>query len=500
MSANQVETDVAIVGFGPIGATLAALLGRRGIGVIVIDQDVDVYALPRAAHIDHQSLRLLQELGCVDELLVQMLPNPGVDFVTASRELLMRIPGNLRSVSGLPASMYFHQPSFDRVIRRVANALAAVDVRLGTRMVALEMGEHGAVLHTHGPAGAKARIAARWVIGCDGAGSMVRGAAELPLENLDFDERWVVVDLVLRRAVATLPNRAITVCDAKRPLFAIPLPGSRFRFELQMHDDENPLEIQKPASVFALLSEWLEPEDGEIERAAVYRFHGLVARPWRRGPVFLAGDAAHQMPPFLGQGMNSGLRDAANLAWKLAMVVGGKAPDRLLDTYEGERRPHVTEIVQAAVRYGAIICETDPALAAERDRRWLDHSGPPEGRLPFKLPSLVPGPLVLAGGGELFPQPEASAAAVRLDDFLSGRFLVVVPEAQRALESARWWSGLGAMVCALEDLPDPSGQVATWMEKRSVQTVVVRPDHYVLASGQSLDTITGMVRSLLSVT
>jgi len=226
---TRTDAEVAIIGFGPVGAALAGLLGRRGVRVTVIERDFDVYPLPRAAHIDHQSLRLLQELGCLEELLPRMSPNPGVDFVTAVPQLRMRIPGNLPSVSGLPASMYFHQPPVDRARGRVAAALPSVEGKLGTRRVALEAREDHAVIHTQDTEGVEGRVTADWVVGCDGAWSPVRESVEIALKSLNFDEKWFVVDLKLKHPVATLPDRAVTVCDPRQTQFAFPIPDGRFR-------------------------------------------------------------------------------------------------------------------------------------------------------------------------------------------------------------------------------------------------------------------------------
>src|ERR1051326_262476 len=266
---TKTDVDVVVVGFGPVGASLTALLGRRGVRVVVLERDEDVFPLPRAAHIDHQSLRLLQNRGVLDELMAQMMPNPGVDFVTADHRLLVRIPGDQPSVSGLPASMYFHQPPFDRAIRRAASSQPTVDVRLGTRMLAPAAAEDHVVVYTRTAGGLDDRFNARWLVGCDGAWSPVRECMELGLVSLNFDEKWVVVDLKLARDIPTLPNRAVTVCDPARPLFAIPIPGGRFRFELQMRATEDPVEIQQPASVLALLRDWVPADAVEVERSAV---------------------------------------------------------------------------------------------------------------------------------------------------------------------------------------------------------------------------------------
>ena len=504
------DVDVAVVGFGPVGATLAGLLGRRGLRVAVLDREADIYPLPRAAHIDHQSLRIFQELGLLHDLLPEMIRNSGLDFVTARRELLLRIPSDQPSVSGLPLSMYFHQPSVDRALRDAASRLPSVTAEL-RRTVTEIVPERDHVRVVHGATGFGPRgerwveseerrtTTASWVVGCDGARSFVRGACDIEQEDLDFHEKWVVVDLVMDRAVPSLPDHALAVCDPARPMTVIPMPAPRYRFELMLMPGEEPAAMSAPDMVLGtLLREWVPQGAARIERSAIYDFFGLVTRPWRRGRVLVAGDAAHLMPPFLGQGMNSGLRDAANLAWKLDLVCRGVAPESLLDTYEAERRPHVRTIVAAAVGFGRIICETDATRAAARDRRLLEDGLSPTDRARFGLPPLAPGALVGEGGGALFPQEPGFAPGGGLDDLVGPRFLVAARSLPDLGDSAAWWRGRGALVATLAQLDGHGALVEEWLARRDASVVVVRPDRYVLSAGNDLAAITTRAAGVLS--
>ena len=503
------SADVAIVGFGPVGAVLAGLLGKRGLRVVVVDREADVYPLPRAAHIDHQSLRVLQELGVLWSVLPRMIINPGVDFVNAERRVLLSIPSDQPSVSGLPTSMYFHQPSFDRALRGAVAGMPNVTVLLSTTATGLQteagcvsllvgdtgFGDNGERWVRPGPV---REISAKWVVGCDGARSFVRETCAINQESLNFDQQWLVVDLLLQAGVNDLPDRAHAVCDPRRPMFVIPMPEQRFRVELMLLPEDDPVEIRRPERVEELISQWIPRGASSIERAAIYEFHGLVSARWRAGRVLLAGDAAHLMPPFLGQGMNSGIRDAANLAWKLGLVVQRSAPKSLMDTYQRERRPHVRQIVTAAVELGHILCERDPVAAAERDRQLLDSGLSPAQRRRFGLPRLAAGPLVGRHGGQLFPQPGFDPGR-GLDDVIGSRFFVLGRTRGALGSTAAWWStALDAFVTTLAELPEHAAWLARWLDRYSANVVVVRPDRYVLAVGRRLDPISASVEALLA--
>jgi 3-(3-hydroxy-phenyl)propionate hydroxylase len=489
--------DVLVVGFGPVGAALAGLLGKRGIDVLVLERDYEVFPLPRAAHVDHTGLRTWQELGLLDRLLPAMQANLGLDFLTANGELLARIPGDQSSASGLPASMYFFQPALDGAVREAVAAMPSVTVRLGTEVLDVtSAGDHVRVVAA-GPDGERLEVAARWLVACDGATSRIRDQIGFDVEDLQFEEPWLVVDLVVD-GEGVEPGRAICRCDPGRPTYSIPMPAHRHRFEFRLMDGDDPAAMLQPSRISELVTAWFPDRPFELERTAIYTFHGLVAACWRHQRVLLAGDAAHQMPPFLGQGMCSGLRDAANLAWKLDLAIRGNAPDDLLDTYQDERRAHVRSVVESAVRIGRIICTIDPAEAAERDRRMLADSKPPSQRIAFTLPALRPGPLIHENGGDLFVQP--SGADARLDDVIGSRFAVLA----RTPESigpgpADWWRDrMGAFVAAVGQLPPaPAKGVLSWLDNHDSEVVVVRPDRYVLWAGPDLDTVTGKLATRL---
>ena len=499
VTVRKTDVDVVVVGFGPVGAAMAGLLGKRGIDVLVLERDYDVFALPRAAHVDHTGLRTWQELGLLDQILPTMQANVGLDFVTARGELLARIPSDQPSASGLPSSMYFFQPMLDSLVRSSVSALPSVRVRMGCEVTDFVVGADSVQVTATSPGGdGPLEVSARWLVGCDGAGSRIRDTLGMGLEDLGFEEPWLVVDLVSDRLEST-SGRAVCLCDPRRPMYSIPMPLGRHRFEFRLMEDDDPTAVLEPGRIQALVDPWFAERGYEIERAAIYTFHGLVADKWREQRVFLAGDAAHQMPPFLGQGMCSGLRDAANLAWKLDLALRGRARDELLDTYQEERRAHVRAVVESAVGIGRIICTIDPDAAAERDHRMLADTRPPTQRIGFTLPALRPGSLVKEGGGELFIQP--TGEGVRFDDLVGHHFAVLARRADGlANGAASWWRDrTQAFVAAVGELPrHHRPTVLSWLDNHGSDIVVVRPDRYVLWSGRDLGPVTADLGATLT--
>jgi len=497
MLAPSSAADVVIVGFGPVGAALAGLLGQRGVNVLVAEREYDVFPLPRAAHVDHTGLRVWQELQLLDQLFPRMQLNDGLDFVTAKGELLARIPSTGLSPSGLPFSAYFFQPELDRAVRAMVASLPSVSISLGTEVTHVLAREFDVRLTTSDADGQKV-IEAQWVIACDGASSGIRESLGATVEDLRFEEPWLVVDIVFSGGQRRVLGNAMCRCDPLRPTYSIPMPLDRHRFEFRLMPGDDPTTIVTHNQIEAFVAPWIQGIDYQIERSAIYTFHGRVADQWRHGRVLLAGDAAHQMPPFLGQGMCSGLRDAANLAWKIDQVVKGISPVALLDTYQEELRPHVRSVVDAVVSIGRSMCTVDPDEAALRDARMLSDGRPSTQRVKFGLPPLQPGALVFENGGGLFVQPPT--AFPRLDDVVGQRFAVLARSAEFVgPELTYWWvAHLAALVTTVEQLPpDSMAAVLAWLDENGSDVVVVRPDRYVMWAGTDLEMVTAKVKGIL---
>lgn len=472
--------DVGIVGYGPVGATLANLLGVAGLTVAVFEREGAPYHLPRAAHFDGEVMRVFQSIGLAEAILPDTFVNVGMRFVNGEGRLLIDWPRPQEiGPQGWHPSYRFHQPALEAVLRRGVGRFPGHGVFFRHDVFALDdNGDEVRVRHEDLSSGTLGETRCRAVVGCDGARSTVRRFMGSAMQDLGSHERWLVVDVVLRELLPSLDDRTIQLCDPARPTTIARAVGLRRRWEFMVMPGDDPATITRSDKVWALLAPWVNPGQAEIERAAVYVFHSVLAQGWRRGRMMLAGDAAHQTPPFLGQGMCAGIRDAANLAWKLAAVLGGAATDALLDTYETERAPHTRAYIEQAIRLGSLVQTTDPAEAAQRDRAMVES--------PQRMASITPplGPGLHAPGagpaGTLAPQPRLSDGR-RMDDVVGPRFALLATAALLARLTPAEMEGMrSAGVCILPD--EGSDALATL---GGVQAVLIRPDRYVLGTADS---------------
>jgi len=480
MNAKPLECDVLIVGIGPVGATLAVLLARSGVNTIAIDRDTVVYPLPRAVHFDHEIMRLFQSLGVAEQIQRHARDLPAYEFRAANGELLMRLDPSPNAVSGWASGYMFHQPGLETALRDILMTLPDARMLLGSQFDNLEQDGDVVTARVSGPEG-ESEIRARYLVGCDGASSRVRAAIQSGLVDFGFDEPWLVVDTRTLPG-SRVPDVNLQICDPARPTTCVLGGPGRHRWEFMLLPGETRDSMLKDETIERLLASW-NCGSLEIERKAVYRFHGLVADRWRAGRVLLAGDAAHQMPPFAGQGMCSGLRDAANLGWKLNAVLTGIAEESLLDTYQSEREPHVRSLIELAIGMGRLVCTLDPDAAAARDSGMIASriAGTPP------LPPLQPSPLasscVLAGApaaGTTFPQPVHGRGPqrLRMDDVLARGAWLITPHPP--IDIPRGVEFVDLENTALKPFRT---MLEAWLADRDVEAVLVRPDRYVFGSG-----------------
>jgi 3-(3-hydroxy-phenyl)propionate hydroxylase len=494
--------DVAIVGYGPVGATFANLLTKYGLRILAVDQAAGIYDKPRAITIDHEVLRVFQACGLEDTIAKHTVPHPGTHYLGVDKQVIkifdpMPPPFPL----GWTPTATFVQPEFETALRKKFSEYGNADVLLSTQAVDVAQDDAGVTLTVKNANGERS-FRSRYLVGCDGANSFVRKKLDIAFDDLAFDEWWMVVDALDHHATER-PQKCFQYCWPSRPGTFLPGPGALRRWEIKILPGEDPATFGQPDNVTKVLTAFTDPSKLEIWRSAVYRFHALLAQSWQSDRILLMGDAVHQTPPFLGQGLSAGIRDAVNLAWKLALVLRGDAAPSVLETYAEERKPHVSKIVALAKEFGLIIGELDLAKAKARDaklRAELQSGQAQTNRQKF-IPDLTGG-LIAKGApaaGTLFPQPdvETENGVVRLDDTLAPEFVIAVrsPDVLTALapKSIAIWDRLRGKRVAVKE----TGTLfADWLDQNGIVAAIVRPDRTVYGGARTADELNALIAAL----
>ncbi|MGV9677941.1 bifunctional 3-(3-hydroxy-phenyl)propionate/3-hydroxycinnamic acid hydroxylase MhpA [Nocardia sp. NPDC003482] len=511
MTANKIH-DVAIVGFGPVGQLLAILLGRRGHDVLVLERWPQPYDKPRAVHFDHEIGRVFQAAGVSDEVMAITDPVPDFyEWRNRDGAPLVRIDWSGIGESGWPTANFFSQPELERVLAKAAEALPTVTVRRGAEVGDLtEHPDHVELTTTDG-----AHVAARWVIGADGANSLVRRHMPAATTDLGFFFDWLIVDTVPHERRTWSPMNW-QLCDPARPTTIVSGGPGRRRWEFMRLPGETIAELDTVDTAWRLLEPWgRHPGNTTIERHTVYTFQARWVDTWRSGRLLLAGDAAHLMPPFAGQGMCSGLRDALNLAWKLDLVLRGTASAALLDTYGTERGAHVRHAIDMSIALGEVICVLDEDVAAQRDRRMIAGGADPARVLPAGAPPVLgdgvlqrlPDGRTAPSVGHLTPQYRLcrDGTTALLDTFTGFGFTVLVDGPATDLltpEHRRFLDEIDATV--IELTPEPAdhgyadadnGYLPHMREHRHV-AAIIRPDFYLFGAAHDAAELADLIDQL----
>ncbi|HEX6712611.1 MAG TPA: bifunctional 3-(3-hydroxy-phenyl)propionate/3-hydroxycinnamic acid hydroxylase [Thermoleophilaceae bacterium] len=505
---TALDTDVVVVGYGPVGQTVAALLARRGHRVAVYERFADIYRLPRAVYFDDEIMQVWQDLGITWDLADDLLPTDTYNWFGADGQpiLRMEIPSPTRS--GWEPGYSFFQPNLECALDALVHRLPTATVDRGWTADALFQAEDHVELTLRRvlepetgrleDTGERRTVRARYVIGCDGANSFVRAASGIAFEDQGFAEKWLVIDL-LPNDVGDLDYIPAPCqwCDPTRPHMHTRNGHRHRRFEFMLLPGEEAQDFADEARIWELLDPWTTPADGRIVRSAVYEFRGRLAETMRAGRALLAGDAAHTMPPFMGQGLCSGVRDATALAWKLDLILRGLADDRLLDSYTDERRPQNEFIVNFSTEMGRVSCVLDEAAAHDRDAMLRASESPPAPGLPG-----------LAGGVRAADAPLAGELAVqgvvrlrgrsgRFNDLVSDGFVLVSRRSPAlADEQLAFLDRIGADVVALDELEDLDGRLTNWFDQHRLEAVLLRPDHYVFGAVTSPESLPALVADL----
>ena len=526
---SDYDCDVAVIGAGPTGLTLASLLGLAGVHVVLIERNESTVQAPRAVSIDDESLRTMQAAGMVETLTKDMALDYGSYYLTPAGKCFVRVEPTTREY-GYPRRNAFHQPKLEATLRDGLARFPNVRTLFRHSCETMQEDAHGVTLTLQGPEGAAKTIRAKYLAGCDGAHSAVRKTIGATLSGATYQQRWLIVDL---GATKERLRQTRVLCDPARPAICLPGPGNTRRYEFMLADHEDDATASSPEFVAKLLAASGPDADAPVVRRQVYTFHARMVDRWNTARIYLAGDAAHLTPPFAGQGMNSGVRDAHNLAWKLAEVVQGRLGPKLLETYQTERAPHAWALIQLAVKLGKVMMPSSPRQAFFVQNGFRALSLVPSWQAYFAQMKYKPKPFYQAGFfdpqglpgvvGRMLPQPllDMKDGATRLmDDVIGNNFGLIAfgPNAEHtARGAARCDFGLQhlqllAIVPSHLTLdPDPhlhatagrdiENRLAPFAPAGADSLFLVRPDRYVaaavrIAGGGDIERLTAQARGL----
>jgi len=479
---SDINADVVVIGCGPTGATLANLLALSGVSVLVLEKEPNVYDLPRAVHFDDETMRVFQTVGIAKQLENKIRVNPGMRFVDANDQLILDWPrpGGVGK-HGWHTSYRLHQPDLEKLLREALSQYSCCVLKLGNRVVELQqVDNHVYVVYEDCESGDRYSVNAKYVIGCDGANSFVRQHMSSSMEDLGFNQRWLVVDVLLKREKPELGDHTIQYCDPEQPMTYCRNPGNRRRWEMALSDDIKDKEALDSTRIWSLLSRWVSATDATLERKAIYTFRSALARCWYNNRFLIAGDAAHLTPPFMGQGMCTGIRDAANLAWKITTVLKQPNVHTLLTSYQIERSPHARKYIDKAMALGKLMKSIDRQAQVE------SHEESVSGKMNSIEPALGDSTASRFGfelndelalyTGQLFSQPMLANGQL-LDDVCGYRTTLLV------LDSAIGLSAISKHLVYFSGEDHP--QVAHALTELNIIAVLIRPDKYIVASAST---------------
>ena len=512
--------DVLIVGYGPTGMLAAALLGRAGHRVGVFERYKTLYNLPRVGIVHDDVLRMFQEVGCIEHVWPSTHFLPVYELARHGRVLLSsEVAPN--ATHGWPEYISIYQPAFETELDAMVRAQPNVEVFKGWRAVALEQSAERVEIEVESDHGERRKMQGRYLIGSDGGNSFIRDALGIRYENLGFDQDWLVIDGKAKRPRPGLPAMR-QLCEPEQPGVTLQMGPHHRRWSFMIFPGESPEEAVKPESVWRRLNrpEGATPEEFDLIRVASYKFQSLYAERWRDGRVFLAGDAAHQMPPFLAQGLCSGFRDAHNLAWKLDLVLRGKAPPAFLDNYEAERGPNARATIVESMRVGQHVNERDPEKVRKRDEQLIalqaekERTGTRKQLIAFRVPGFDAGFIAreragVRGAGDAFVQGRVRCGAQegRFDDIAGRGFMIVArggdPRTALSQDDLDYWTSIGGRIVRIggdSDGPniviDAAGQYSGIMDEYGCDVIVKRPDFHIFGACSTLRELPALLADL----
>ena len=501
--------DVVQIGYGPVGQASALMLGRLEYDVAVFERHPNLFGNSRVGHIDHEIMRILQSVGTASSMEEQSVCPEMYEWRTADGRTLYKFPW-LEGISGWRAAYLFYQPDLETALDSAVRARANVQVSQGWEATEIaQYPDHVAVTLRERGAGsgtANRRIVrAKYLLATDGGNSFVRQALDLQMRDLGYKHGWLVLDFLNKRKIKMGFDNG-QICDPRRPTSLFEMGKRHRRFSFAAMPGETEQSLLKPEKAWELVKDWITPDDAELTRQVFYVFEARVLDQMRRGRIFFLGDSAHVMPPFLGQGMGSGIRDAKNLAWKLDLVLRGLSSDALLDTYSPERQPHSERYAEISMELARVLCTIDPDEARRRDEAILSGIMPPLKPFPWIFKGILQSgapPAVQAVVGRLGPQGaiRLGRQSGRADDVVGSGWQIISrrdlspeysPESRQLLESLSFrfvhFSPGGA--------EDTDGVYAKYFDDKELEAIVVRPDFYLFGGIREGEDINGVLRQL----
>ena len=472
---SNLDFDVVIIGLGPAGGTLANLLAMNNLSILVLEKEAGIYNLPRAVHFDDEVMRVFNTIGITKSLTKKLIINKGTKFVNEKGQLLLDWPRpKVITENGWYPSYRFHQPDLERSLRHKLKRFKNVLISQNSEVYkTIDHKNHSIIQYKNIKTKQIFSVKSKYVIGCDGANSFLRKQMKSEMEHLGFEQRWAVIDVILKTKKTNLPDRTIQYCNSKRPATYCRNVGKRRRWEIALKKEEIVEKFFNSKTLWKFLSQWISKDEAMIERKTVYTFQSAIAKKWRRGRQFLVGDAAHLTPPFMGQGMCAGIRDASNLAWKISICCKKGHNERLLDTYQSERSSNVKDYINTAMKMGELLnsiggCKVSDTVYIKKDGTIKMNTIKPElgkglGNLRDK------------NRGKIFPSIKIDFNK-EFDDLFSCYPILITnnKESEKKLK-IRTYNSI--------DIPE----IETILKKFNSNSLIIRPDRFVLASTDKND-------------
>jgi len=482
------EFDVTIVGLGPAGGTLANLLAMHDFSILILDREKSFYPLPRAVHFDDEIMRVFQTIGITKEFLKHTIINKGTKFVNSKDKVILDWPRPKKITdNGWYPSYRFHQPDLEKKLRKKLKNYKKVLIEQNSEVKKIQNSKnHVDITYLNINNHKEYFLRSKYVIGCDGANSITRKQMKTKMDNLGFTQKWAVVDLILKKKKNNLPDRTIQYSNPKQPATYCRNVGRRRRWEFAIKKNHSDKKVLSENYIWNFLKPWLNKSEAIIERKTIYTFESAIARKWRKGRVFIAGDAAHLMPPFMGQGMCAGIRDASNLAWKIANCIRNKFDETLLNTYQSERSLNVKEYIETTMRMGEFVNAvesiqiTDNIKSDNKGIKSMQSIKPKLGRGLGNLKDI--------NRGKTFPQFKLKNNKT-LDDYFSKKGMIIL-SSEIKHKKLKNYSLLKAKNLS---------NVSKYLKNINSKAILVRPDRFILASANSNKDVSLLLKKYSSI-